>query len=134
MPDSASSDLSAIDAAMRKAAVVWLGVASLPAYAVWPLWHERTLVVLSGGDEQPAPGLAEATSARVLVPTKGARELALSFDAAVRTVAPLSDEWNALTALLVPRRLNMGDVATAPGRWAATCTVSALTPVTATAA
>jgi hypothetical protein len=129
VPDNVAADVAAIDAAMRKAAVVWLAVASLPAYAVWPLWHDRTLFVLSGGDEQPAPGLAATAAARVLVPAKGARELALSFDATVRTVEPLSEEWNALAALLVPRRLNLVDVASAPARWAAGCTLSALTPV-----
>lgn len=51
--------------AMKKAAIAWLGVDGQPAYAVWCLWVEDALYVVSGPGEQPAPGLAEASTIEV---------------------------------------------------------------------
>ena len=54
-----------VEEAMRKAAVAWLDVPGGRPYPVWCLWVEDSLYVVSGPDEQPAPGLTRAAAIRV---------------------------------------------------------------------
>jgi hypothetical protein len=124
MPDD-----PALDAAMRKAAVVWITVPGGHEFPVWPLWHGGALHVLHGGGEQAAPGLSGSTTATVAVPAKGARELVATFLARVEPVDPESAEWATVTPLLLPKRLNLRDPATAVARWAAESSVSTLVPI-----
>ena len=121
----------AIDAAMRKAAVLWLTVPGAPPFPVWPLWHDGALYVLHGGQEQAAPGLAGAHEATVDVPAKGARELVLRFRADVQTLTPASLDWETIVALLLPKRLNLRKAAAGPARWAAESCISRLVPAAA---
>jgi hypothetical protein len=122
-------DATALDAALRKAAVVWLGVDDRRPFPVWPLWHDATVYVLHGGAEQAAPALAAATRLTVTVPAKGAREVLLEFAAEARAVPAGSDEWERLVPLLLPKRLNLRDAAGAAQRWALECSLTAITPV-----
>ncbi|ESU46584.1 hypothetical protein P376_5446 [Streptomyces sp. HCCB10043] len=57
---------------------------------------------------------------------KGGRIVAWS--AAVRFLAPRSEEWEAAVAELKGKRLNAPDAEAMPERWASTCTVVRLTP------
>ena len=114
---------------MRKAAIVWITVPGGGTFPVWPLWHDGALYVLHGGGEQAAPGLPEAPTATVAVPAKGARELVLTFRARVEQVPSSSAEWRTLTPLLIPKRLNLRDQATAVDRWATGSSVSSLVPI-----
>ncbi len=132
-PDRAAPpDAGALDAAMRKRAVVWLSVAGQRPCLVWPLWHDRTLYVLHGGAEQSAPGLAEAArgalAVTVAVPSAGARELLLEWTATARDVPAGGVEWLRIVPLLLPKRLNLREPATAVERWARDCAITALTP------
>jgi hypothetical protein len=126
----APPDAATVDAALRKVAVVWLAADGRPAAPVWALWHERTLYVVHGGGEQAATGLAGARAVTVSVAAKGTRELLVEFPAEPRDVAPGSDEWHRVVALLLPKRLNLHDPATAPERWARESTVTAIAPRT----
>src|SRR6266511_1423140 len=54
-----------VEEAMKKAAIAWVSAAGHEQVAVWCLWHEGALFVVSGPGEQPAPGLAGAATAIV---------------------------------------------------------------------
>jgi hypothetical protein len=116
-----------ITEAMRKAAVAWLTVGEGPAYPVWCLWVDEALYVVSGPDEQPAPGLADATSATVSA--RGDHGgLIVSWPAAATRVAPEDPLWTAVVPQLAGKRLNSASAAELVDRWAAACVVTRLTP------
>jgi hypothetical protein len=118
-----------VEEALKRASVAWLSTPGSPEYAVWCLWSDGSLYVVSGRGEQPAPALATAREVEV-----GARGdhggRILSVRASVARVQPDGDEWARVAPLLAAKRLN------APGgaddlvrRWAEECTISRLTPV-----
>jgi hypothetical protein len=113
--------------AMRKAAVAWLTVGERPAYAVWCLWSDDALYVVSGPGEQAAPGLAEASTA--VVSARGHHGgLIVSWPAAVSRVAPGDPLWTAVVPALAAKRLNGPPAGELIGGWAADAVVSRLTP------
>jgi hypothetical protein len=116
-----------IEEAMRKAAIVWVTVGQQTA-GVWCLWHDGALYVVSGPGEQPAPGLAAATSATVIARGDHGGRI-VSWPAAVSTVEPDSPQWTAVVPQLTAKRLNApGTAEQLAQRWAAECTVSRLGP------
>lgn len=120
-----------IDEAMKKTGLVWVR-ASGPgrrAIGMWHLWQDGNVYLLTGGIEQPVPdGLQSGGSAHVTARAKDKNARVLSFEASVDTVAPGSDDWQTITAALVPKRLNLPDGEAAPERWARECTVWRLRP------
>src|SRR5258708_13229632 len=91
--------------AMKKAAVAWLEVGARPAYPVWCLWIDGALYVVSGPGEQPAPGLAQASTARVHARgDHGGRSLA--WTAMVDPVRPHSALWAPVLPALPPKPPN----------------------------
>ncbi len=99
-----------------------------PATAVWCLWIDGALYVVSGTGEQPAPGLAEAEQATVSVRGDHGGRI-LSWPAAVARVWPGDEEWAAVAGQLAGKRLNAGGTtAETVERWAQECVVSKLTP------
>lgn len=122
---------STIDDAMKKTGLVWVRAAGRGhrAIGLWHLWQGGSVYLLTGGLEQPAPGeLAAGAKAHVTARAKGRNARVLSFEASVETVAPASEEWPAVTAALMPKRLNLPDGEAAPERWARECTVWRLQP------
>jgi hypothetical protein len=136
-----------IEEAMRKAAVAWLEVpgrgthlsqgriesgrgrpgSRRHSYPVWCLWVEDSLYVVSGPDEQSAPGLAGA--ATVLVSARGDHGgRIITWPARVSRVRPDSEEWGTVVPQLAAKRLNGPPVPELLERWARTAVVSRLTP------
>lgn len=110
-----------VAAAMKKAGLVWLAWPGqqrhLPA---WFVTVDDGYVVLAGGtgsDEQPLPGLAEASVADVVVPAKPANTLLLRWEARVRRLDPGTDEWIAAAAVMRTDRLNAADLGHQLDRW-----------------
>jgi hypothetical protein len=116
-----------VEEAMRKAAVAWLEVAGRPAYAVWCLWLDDALCVVSGPDEQPAPGLDRAATARVSARGDHGGRI-VSWSARVSRVRPGTQEWDTVVPQLAAKRLNGPPAAELAGRWARTAAVSRLAP------
>jgi hypothetical protein len=113
--------------AMKKAAVAWIGVADRPPYAVWCLWADEALFVVSGPGEQPAPGLAEAD--RVTVTARGDHGgQIITWPAHVERVEPGSERWTTVVTQLAGKRLNSTGAAELEQRWATECVVSRLVP------
>ncbi len=117
-----------VDEAMKKAAIAWVAAAGHETVAVWCVWHEGALYVVSGPGEQPTPGLADAGTATVTARGDHGGRI-LSWPATVSTVEPNSPEWTAVVPQLTAKRLNAtGSAEQLAARWAAECVVSQLTP------
>lgn len=108
-----------VDEAAKKSALLWLQTPTAPAaQAVWHAWLDGHAYVLTGGGEQPDPGLATASSVVVVVRSKDTTNRLLSFTADVTTVTPEDDDWPGATGELARSRLNLRDAEHAPSRWA----------------
>jgi hypothetical protein len=118
-----------VDEAMKKAAVAWLTVPDVgPAYAVWCVWIDGALYLVTGPGEQAAPGLAEA--AEVCVTARGDHGgRIVTWPATVSRLTFGTDEWEAIAPQLAGKRLNStGTTEQIVTRWGAECVVSRLAP------
>ena len=130
-----------VEEAMKKAAIAWLSVpapgAGVPpapgagveaGYAVWCLWLDGALYVVSGPGEQTVPGLAEASAAVVTVRGDHGGRI-LSWPAEVSRLAPGAPEWPGVAPTLAAKRLNApGGIEATVARWAQACVLSRLVP------
>lgn len=115
-----------VSEAMKKAAVAWLTVGEGRAFAVWCLWLEDALYVVSGPGEQPAPGLAATTAC--LVTARGSHGgRIVTWPATVTRLVPDTEDWDRLAPQLASKRLNLPSEDTT-GRWATDCVISRLEP------
>ena len=118
-----------LEEAIKKASIAWISVDGGPAYGLWCLPVESTLVVVSGPGEQYAPGLAQATRAGVRL--RGDHGGAIvQAEAAVARVLPGSPEWDEIAPQLAAKRLNAsGTAEDLMARWVESgCVVVRLTP------
>lgn len=113
--------------AMKKAAIAWLGVAERQPYPVWCLWVDDSLYVVSGEGEQPAPGLAEATTAMVTGRGDHGGRI-VTWPARVERVEPGSETWATVVPQLAGKRLNSANAEELAKRWEHQCVVSRLVP------
>jgi hypothetical protein len=116
-----------VSEAMKKAAITWIGVGERPPYGVWCLWIDDALYVVSGPDEQPAPGLRQASSVTVSARGDHGGRI-VTWPAAVERVAPGSDLWETVAPQLAGKRLNSLGAEDLAARWAESCTISRLVP------
>src|SRR6266511_254217 len=63
-----------VEEAMKKAAIAWVSAAGHEQVAVWCLWHEGALFVVSGPGEQPAARWAAECVVSRLTPAGGVAE------------------------------------------------------------
>jgi hypothetical protein len=96
-----------LDAALRKAAAVWVAPAGQRPRLVWTVWRGGALWLAVCGEEQQVPGLSDGVTCEVTVrsPTTHSRL------ATVSTVARLVDPDEDTTSALTAARLN------APPTW-----------------
>ncbi|HLL64260.1 MAG TPA: hypothetical protein VK453_00775 [Micromonosporaceae bacterium] len=119
-----------VEEAAKKAAVAWLTVPGAgPGYAVWCLWIEDSLYVVTGPGEQPAAGLPEAAAATVtLRGDHGGR--VVSWPAEVSAVDIGTPQWDVIAPALAAKRLNaVGGPQQTVLRWAQGCQIIRLRPV-----
>ena len=114
--------------AMRKAAIAWIAVDGGEAYPVWCLWVDDALVLVTGDDEQPTPGLADA--ATVIVSARGDHGgRIVSWTANVARVMPDDEAWVEVAPQLAGKRLNASGTNEAlVERWTTTAAIYRLTP------
>jgi hypothetical protein len=118
-----------VEEGMKKSGVCWVRPqAADRAYPCWHVWYEGGAYVLTSADEQPLPDIDQAATADVTIHSKDTRERLLTWTAHVSKVQPGTDEWDAVTALLVAGRLNLVDPVEATTRWAQDGLVVRLTP------
>jgi hypothetical protein len=126
--DDSADALVLIEQATRRSAVVWVGRDDPDrAAAVWHLWHGASAYVLTGGPEQPWPGLPSGRRALVVVRSKDRQnDRVVQWEADVELVPPGGPEWDEVVPLLRARRLN--PAADQPVRWPGECELRRLTP------
>jgi len=116
-----------VSEAMKKAAIAWLDVGAGPPYAVWCLWIEDALYVVSGGDEQPAPGLPVADSVAVSARGDHGGRI-VTWRASVEHLTPDTEAWNAVATQLAAKRLNSAAGEDLVRRWSQSATITRLAP------
>lgn len=114
---------------MKKAGICWLQYdGSDRDRAVWQLWRDGAAHVVSGGLEQPLPGIESVQEATVITRAKDGHQRLLAWRAAVSQVVPTDPEHDDVLSALLADRLNLRDIAQARRDWAERCTVTRLTP------
>lgn len=117
-----------VEEAMKKAAIAWLAVGNGDRYAVWCLWQDGALYVVSGPGEQPAPGLASTSTASVSARGEHGGRI-VTWPAQVDRVLPDTDAWASVVPALAGKRLNAAGAEELAQRWARECVVSCLRPM-----
>lgn len=122
-----------VEEATKKSGMLWLALPGLPQpRPAWHIWRASdeggAAYVLTGGIEQPLPGLPTATRITVTVRSKDKGARLVSWIAAVEQVQPGSEEWEAVVPLLAKSRLNAPDAERQIERWADEAYVIRLTP------
>ncbi|MEU2115648.1 hypothetical protein ACFWV1_07660 [Streptomyces sp. NPDC058700] len=121
-----------VEEATKKSGLVWVRGTG-PARALWHVWHDGAACVVGDGPgEQPLPGLLDGGTAEVTVRSKDKGGRLVAWTAAVRELAPGTEEWDAAVAELKGKRLNAPDGEAMTGRWARECRVLRLDPREAT--
>lgn len=97
--------------------LVWVSVDDAAAHALWHVWHDDAVTVVTGGREQPDPGLVAGGTVQLILRSKenGARQLRVT--AVVERLDPSMDAWQEAVAVLHPKRLNAPDGEEQPNRW-----------------
>ncbi len=132
-PYATASAAAVLDEALKKSTVVWVevpGSAGTGGRAV-PAWYgtlDGRVYILTGGQEQRIPGLAEADRVLLSARSKELQSLVAKVEASARVVPPSDPLFGRLTAVLLPRRLNLRDGEEAPDRWRKESTLVELTP------
>jgi hypothetical protein len=116
----------------KKTGVCWLryaGDTAPPAtHAAWHVWYDDALYVVSGGDEQPLPGLEDAERVEVTMRSKDNGGRLVTWVGRRSDVRPGEELWEPATAALVSDRLNLEDLGTAAATWAEHSLVSRIEP------
>jgi hypothetical protein len=111
-----------------KSDLVWVQVSGQPARPLWSVWHDDAIAVVTGGIEQPDPGLADGGTATVILRSKENRARQLSLTVTAQLASPASETWDAAVRALHPKRLNAPDGEEQPNRWARESQIWLLTP------
>jgi hypothetical protein len=116
--------LPLIEEGAKKSSVLWISL-DRPRLA-WHAWHDGAIYLVTGGDEQHLPGLAEAAEVRVTLRSKDKGGELVAFAASVEVVD--QDQAGEAMAVLAKERLNAPDGAGMTTRWARDSQVVRLTP------
>lgn len=118
----------------KKSGVCWLRYAAPGApdgpstHAAWHVWLEDSLYVVSGGNEQPLPGIVDVDTIEVIMRSKDSGGRLLTWVGRASVVRPADDLWGPVTAALVGERLNLDDLTTAAADWAERSVVTRIEP------
>ncbi|WP_157805061.1 hypothetical protein [Mumia flava] len=111
----------------KKAGLLWVIYADR-WHPVWHVWHEGSVCVVAGGDEQPLPQIREQDEVVLDLRAKSTRAAVAKVRASVEVLGPDHDDHDAVVEALTAGRLNLFDGEQAPQRWARECTIVRFTP------
>lgn len=111
----------------KKTSVCWIRHGSR-THAVWHLWHDDALCVVSGGDEQPLPDLDDGAQVEVVMRSKDNGGRLVTWVGTASVVRPGDELWEPVTTALVADRLNLDDLSTAADGWATSSVVRRIVP------
>lgn len=118
-----------VSEAMRRTSLVWLTYAAdARPRPVWHAWGDGVAYVVSGGPEQPLPGIDDVDRVIVTARAKETRARLVSFVAQADSLVPWSANWQVAVEALRPARLNPAAGAALAEVWAAESTVTRLSP------
>ncbi|MDP9444287.1 MAG: hypothetical protein M3P83_08025, partial [Actinomycetota bacterium] len=118
-----------VDEVMKKSGVCWLRYpGSERERPVWQVWRDGSAYVVSGGPEQPLPGIDQVDQAVVVTRSRDSRERVLAWRAHVTRLAPGDQEYDDAVRALLADRLNLEDFDETRRTWAERCTVTRLEP------
>jgi hypothetical protein len=119
-----SDNIAAVEEGAKKSGILWLTL-DRPRLA-WHAWHDGAIYLVTGGEEQPLPGLDALDRVHVTLRSKDNGARLVEFDAAVSLVdqAAAPDA----VAVLAKERLNARDSEHLTERWARDSTIVRLTP------
>jgi hypothetical protein len=111
----------------KKTSVSWLRYDGR-THAAWHIWLDDALYVISGGNEQPLPGIEDTTHVEVVMRSKDSGGRLLTWVGEASVVRPGDELWDPVTAALVSARLNLDDLAAAAADWAERSVVTRIVP------
>lgn len=111
-----------------KSDLVWVTVSGRPPQALWSVWHDEAIAVVTGGVEQPDPGLVDGASVELILRSKENRARQVAVTSTVERLEPGTVAWNDAAAALHPKRLNPPDGEAQPQRWASDSALWLLRP------
>ncbi|AXT84180.1 hypothetical protein C6I20_02530 [Aeromicrobium sp. A1-2] len=111
----------------KKSGLVWVSYAG-SSHAVWHEWVGDAVCVVSGGAEQPLPGITEQQIVVLSLRSKSNRALVARAEARVEVLGAESEHWGPVTSALKSGRLNLVDSDHAIERWARESVVVRLVP------
>lgn len=118
-----------VSEAMRRTSLVWLTYhEDARPRPVWHAWGDGVAYVVSGGPEQPLPGILDVDRVTVTARAKETRARLVSFIAQADSLVPWTPDWRTAVDSLRPARLNAAAGAALAEVWAAESTVTRLTP------
>lgn len=120
---------SLIGEAMKRTAVVWLTYdgSGFPR-PVWHAWDDGAAYVVSGGPEQPLPGILGVDYVTVTAKAKESRARLVTWVASCEVQVPWTQEWREAVDVLRPERLNAATREALADIWAAESSVLRLSP------
>jgi hypothetical protein len=117
----------------KKTDVSWVRRPGEPrTHPVWHVWVDDAMAIVSGGEEQPFPDVADDGPVEVVMRSKDHGGRLVTWVGRAHVVRPEEAAWAAVTAALVAKRLNLHDPAGAPDRWAESSTVRRIVPTAET--
>lgn len=131
-PVTEPSDNDAFHAALtqeagKKSGVCWLRYDGVD-HAVWHVWLEDALYVVSGGGEQPLPDIEDVETLDVVMRNKDTGQRLITWVGSVSVVHPDDERWEPVTNALVSGRLNLASLETAADEWARSSVVIRIVP------
>jgi hypothetical protein len=125
-PDAARNAALVAELA-RKTAVSWVRHGGR-SHAVWHVWSDGALCLVSGGDEQRLPEIGDGEPVEVVMRSKDDGGRLVTWVGTASVVRPGDELWEPTTAALVSARLNLRDLTTAADGWARTSVVRRVVP------
>jgi len=111
----------------KKTGVSWLRYDGRE-HAVWHVWLDDALHVVSGGDEQQLPDIEDTDRVEVVMRSKENGGRLVTWVGTVSVVHPDDEAWPDVSAALVAGRLNLDDLTTAAQAWAERSVVTRIEP------
>ena len=111
----------------RRTGVCWVRVGAV-TQAVWHVWVDDALAVVSGGGEQPFPEVEDGGRVEVLMRSKDTGGLIVTWVGRASVVRPTDERWSTTTAALVAARLNLPQPSAAAEQWAEDSVVRRIVP------
>jgi hypothetical protein len=132
MPPPAVPASAVVAQAARRSRVCWLTYdapqASVRDRLVWHAWYDEAVLVVADED-QPLPGIGEATSASLTFRSKESRARLVAATVDVARVDPGDSTWEPAAAALLAVRLNLPDPTATAEHWRSAAVIVRLTPV-----